>query len=68
MITKSKEMITLTICNEIERLIKSQINLRLRQIPRSISVSQIFKFLTPTPKFTKSVLQSDSLFDIDQNV
>lgn len=64
MIAKANEMITSTICNEIEDLIKAQINLRLRQMPRTISVSQIFKFLTPASTSKKI----DPLFFIDENV
>ncbi|KAI1728061.1 hypothetical protein DdX_00211 [Ditylenchus destructor] len=45
MVTKAKEMITTTICNQIEHLIKSQVNDRLRQMPRSISIAQIFSVL-----------------------
>lgn len=66
MIAKAKEMLVSTICNGIENLVKSHINLRLSQIPRSISVSQILKFLTLSKKSEKNDSKSKYIFN--QNV
>lgn len=41
MVTKAKEMLTTTICNQIEATIRSQVNERLQQMPRSISIAKI---------------------------
>ena len=43
MIAKAKEMITTTICDNIEQTMKAQANERLRQMPRAIAVSQILQ-------------------------
>lgn len=45
MVTKAKEMITTTICENIDTSIRAQVNKRLRQMPRAISVADILRVL-----------------------
>lgn len=45
MVAKAREMIASTICDEIERTIMAQINARLRQMSRAISMAQLLRAL-----------------------
>lgn len=50
MVQKAKELITQTICENIEQTLKAQVNERLRQMPRAISVADVLQlFATPPP-------------------
>uniref|UniRef100_A0A915CN49 Lipid-binding serum glycoprotein C-terminal domain-containing protein n=1 Tax=Ditylenchus dipsaci TaxID=166011 RepID=A0A915CN49_9BILA len=57
MVTKAKEMITSTICNQIEQTIKAQVNERLRRMPRHISVATILSIFSKEDKCPPSTPQ-----------
>ena len=45
MIGKAREVIQTTICSNLEMIVKSQVNIRLTEVPRSISVARVLEFL-----------------------
>ncbi|KAE9548909.1 hypothetical protein FO519_007873 [Halicephalobus sp. NKZ332] len=45
MIGKARDVIQTTICSNLDAIVKSQVNMRLTEIPHSVSVGKIMEFL-----------------------
>lgn len=62
MVGKAREVIQTTICSNLELIVKSQVNQRLSEIPKSIAVSQIIDFLDKD----KEIVSSQITLNFDQ--
>ncbi|KAI6213111.1 BPI2 domain-containing protein [Aphelenchoides besseyi] len=48
MIDKTREIISMTICSNIEKTIRDQVNQRFKEIPKHISLYELFQYLDHT--------------------
>lgn len=56
MVDKAREIISLTICSNIEKTIKDQVNQRFKDMPKHISIWELFQYLDHTASFPKQSL------------
>lgn len=48
MVDKAREIISLTICSNIDKIIKDQVNQRFKEMPKHISIFELFQYLDHT--------------------